>query len=352
MFIFVGLPLQFICYPIYLVLLVPYYLFFAIGRQQGVDPEKPTQTISHEELYKRAMNDKLKPGLEGPFIANEDDHCLLVHGYTYLARPDLSASLALSLMVDTVNKTLRRRFPRNSDTPVSGDCLASWVATAARLYAKKNVLPRSLIKILTDSYLKNCLGLPAWRLDYKVSSRSSNSGVNLVPDGWKGLCQPALGPQYFNTAALLLLSAKTVSRLYYIPYFLHFWLMGGPLWILFPLVHPHHRALYDSQHVTLLSVYAIAKLSKNPIYGWTMRWLARTMSPNGFHHPLFICWLADAGFATKDEKQAAYRICQSFQHFWPQYWPGRADWYEIERDRETYSVVAGAAKMLEESWEV
>ena len=342
LFFLIGLPVQAICYILW-PLLLTYYLW-SRSRLQGSFVIAPKEKWTLTDLIKFGRYDIFR---DHYFLDTPDDHAALVHGYAWVLHQEKGFH-GLKLLVDRENDTLLRRYPNNSGVPVSGDCLMGWVAHYVYRMGRHWDRPSEELRALANSYIKNCMGLPAEPLGFKVSNRSSNSGMNYTPDSWGGINQPCLGPQYFTSAALLRTAAREFGGWYWLVYFLHYWLMGGWLYSLLPAYHTHGNPLYYVQHITMLGIYAVAKDNPNPIYRWTQWWITEFMSPRGFVNPLFECYRADCGNAGQTQILSALWKCKRFKHVWPQIWPGREDWYEADNG-EHHGVVAGAAKMLLDS---
>lgn len=341
LFIPIGLPFQILVYVLH-ILAVPYFLLFARKKAWGVKPDPPEMRWSINQLHFRGLKDKLRDRF---YLDDQDPHSALIHMYMWAIRPQF-ARPALDELITHEGK-LKRRAPNDDWIPVSGDCLSSWV----RAYAEFGG-PKEKLRKLAKHYLSNCMGLYAHRLD-GVSNRSSNGGVTVIADGWPeikigdrkvGINQPCLGPQYYTSAALFLLAAKELGGYWWIVYFLHFWLMGGWLYCFFPVMYPHTMALYYVQHITLLNVSTITKLSKNPLHKLTAKYLYKFISPRAHMNPLFTCWVSH--LLTMDERKESLFNCTRIKHFWPQAFPGLAEWYDIDLNRPEFSVVAGAAKLL------
>lgn len=355
LFFVFGMPIQLLIYLLWVIVL-PYYLW-SRKKLVGDAPKVPPMKWTIKKLLQKGEVDKLRDryflwyNTDDP--GRQDDHAALVHGYAWSLRTELGYN-GIHALVDSDHHTLFRRFPINSGVPVSGDCLASWTAACMYRFSRGLSLPKDRIKTVLDSYIRNCMGLPAENLGWKVSNRSSNSGMNYAPDSWKSINQPCLGAQYFTSAGLLKLGARMFGGWYWLVYFLHYWLLGGWLWTLLPFYHTHKDHIYYAQHVTNLGVYSVAKDSKNPLYKWTQWWMTHFMSPRGFANPLFECYRADCDNASYNDVEDALEKCERFKHVWPQVWPGWIDWYREDGrwhplTGHLYGVTAGAAWMLLEA---
>jgi len=281
------------------------------------------------------------------FINHGDDHSALIHMYAWALRTGLGG-LGLKSLINPNkgNPTLDRLWPGRSYTPVSGDCLGSWICAYAYHLKHKLSVPRYELWILARSYIKNCFGLPNPHEADQVSNRSSNGGMSYTYDSWGGINQPCLGPQYFNTAGLLALASKEFGGWFTFIYYVHYWLMGGWLYSIFPFMAPHTQNIHYANHITTISVYAVATTTNNPIYRWTMWWLCKYTHPRRFLNPMWECWSADLGYSSKKDIDECIEKCLRIKHVWPQVWPGRKDWYDVDLKAPLYSPMAGTLKML------
>ena len=344
----IGLPIQMICYVLW-PLLFPYHLF-SRWKLKGDLPTDPGHKWNLNKLKETGKRDPLRDGV---FLDLTDDHAALIHGYFWALQPQ-HGKIGLANLVDLENSTLYRRYPSNTGNPVSGDCLAGWTAAMTYRLGQGMEIPKRHLKVLVNSYIKNCMGLPAQNMGWKVSNRSSNAGMNYTPDSWGGLNQPCLGAQYFTSAGLLKLACKVFGGKYWVVYFLHYWLMGGWLWTVLPFFHTHKDHIYYAQHVTMLGVYSVAKGSWNPAYRWTQWWMTAFLAPRRFINPLFECYRADCGNASLEDIEAALVKCTKFKHVWPQVWTGWINWYnEDDTDHPLtgrfFGVVGGAVQMLQQA---
>ena len=351
LFFLIGLPVQFlIVYPLW-ILLLPYFLW-ARRAIKTEAPEIPDAKWSIDDLIQKGRFDRRRLSLflyYDDTLDRQDDHACLVHKYAWTIGNIFDGYYGLWKLVDTENKTLFRRYPNNSGVPVSGDCLAGFVACATYRHSRGLDIPKRRIKIVLDSYIKNCMGLPAHTLNWKVSNRSSNSGLNYVPDSWGKINQPCVGAQYFTSAGLLRLGTRLFGGKYWLVYFLHYWLMGGWLFSIFPFYYTHKDLIYYAQHITMLGIYSVAKDSINPIYKWSQWWITKFITPNAIAHPLFECYRANCGNSSVGDIVSALDKCMRMKHVWPQEPPSTKDWYFKALSGpmgNIYGVTAGAAKML------
>ena len=341
LFIF-GLPVQLLTYAAHIFLL-PYYLFYAKKKLVGKRPIETKKRWEIKDLISRSEKDSTRNVY---YLFHPDEHTALVHMYFWIIHPELALQ-GLRGLVDTENSTLFRRMPIGGDAPISGDCIASWVCALSYRVHHGLDIPKKELRIITDSYIKHCLGLPAKNLDYRVSNRSSNGGMSYTPDSWGGINQPCFGPQYYTSAGLLALAVNQLGGRYRLYYWIHFIGLGGWLYWLVPLMHPHKAHWHYVQHITTISVYSVAVNTKNPIYKWTLWWLTKFMMPRQFLDPLLECWRADLGWSSKRDKEDCLKKCERIKRRWPQVWTGREDWYTIDKDTNHFSLVAGAAKLLQ-----
>lgn len=192
LFFVFGLPVQLLVYALH-ILAVPYYVLYARNKNLGVAP-KPVndRRWGMDQLFRMGRADPIRDHF---FLDHQDDHSALIHMYTWILRSDLGYGGLKILVEDYYEPTLRRRWPDGSATPVSGDCLGSWTCAYAYRLRHGLEVPKKELKILTDSYIRNCFGLSVVHWGNKVSNRSSNGGMSYTPDSWGGINQPCLGPQ-------------------------------------------------------------------------------------------------------------------------------------------------------------
>jgi hypothetical protein len=269
-----------------------------------------------------------------------DDHGAMTHLYLWRLRPELAIS-GMRGLVESDGR-LKRRAPQDFGNPVSGDALSAWVMSFVM-----NGGDNDQLKLVVKQYLKGCLGMPAWQIGFWPSDRSSNGGVNFVPDSSVYVCQPCGGPQYFSSAGLLLLAADRLGGIYWLIYFLHYWIMGGWLFTFVPFVGPWWNELYYVQHVTVMNVYSICLLSDNPFYKWTMRYLVKKCAPSGNFDPIFYAAAAEAGALTEEEIDLGLTGIVRIQRRWPQCSPTNPGFWSTDKDSGVLSIVACCAYMLD-----
>lgn len=345
-FFFVGLPFQAFTYTVYPFVVGYYWFFVRNKRGQKISPPNPPRW-SVDYMVEQGKQD---PTRDKCYLNNQDIHAALTHLHYWYLKPEL-AQEGLNNFVYPDNGGLRRRYPNDDWIPVSGDALSSWTCSYAMFGGDKELLRK-----LAKHYLARCMGLGSWAFDWKVSTRSSNGGLNFVIDGQPRLSnawyayinQPCLGPQYFSSAPLFLLAAKELGPMWKLWYYAHFWLMGGFLYWIAPFVGPKFDELYYLRHITVLNAYTCYKLTKNPIYKWSLRYLAVHCSAFGNLDPMFCCFAAKAGALTKDEVDTAWLASQSIKRAWPQIDPLDPSFYDQDLNQPFFSIAAAAAKMLDE----
>lgn len=244
----IGLPFQLLTYLVYPFAAIYFRLKIRLKHpNNGQDSFAKVSTQKDFETVQDPIRNTF-------YLDDDDSHTAMVHGwiwglqeYKHLAKDGLRNLI-------TTTGSLHRRIPDLHYLPVSGDCLSSWVWA---YIASGNKDPDS-VELIAKHYLKNCLGLE--HRNGKVSVRSSNSGVNFCFDGWRGLSQPAFGPQYYTSAAIFALAREEVGGLWHLVYWLHFWLMGGWLWWIAPVLHGKNDTIYYAHDVTMKNLWSLQKL--------------------------------------------------------------------------------------------
>lgn len=340
LFFFVGLPIQAILYVLY-PFLAAYFWFFVRGRHgYKITPPSPRWP-----LYLLAQLGRQDPIRDNFYLANDDAHGPLTHMYLWILRPDLARKGMENLVyldgIDVSDGCVKRRYPVDDPQPISGDALSAWVSSAQRFSISNDILRK-----VAKHYLRNCMGLGAYPLKWQVSNRSSNSGINTVADGWKGINQPAIGPQYFTSAALLMLAAKRLGGLWWTVYWAHWLLMGGWLWTLLPFIHLPNNSFYYSQQITLLNLVTLYNLTHNPIYKWSIRYIVIHCAPQGNANPMFYCWAASVGALTPEEVAKGEEGLMCIKPTWPQYEPLTQGFYDHDLNSPIFSLAGGAAKLF------
>jgi hypothetical protein len=295
MFFFVGLPIQAIVYLVYPLVAIYFHLFIKKKAWDNVGAVPfhimESKGVELEDLLK--VNPTIR---DMSFLDNDDTHCAITHSSLWgLEKYQDLADFGLKALVRE-DGAVKRRYPVDQDyLPVSGDCLASWNFA---VMSSKVFIP-SLTEKVVDHYTSNCFGLQHY--NGKVSARSSNSGVNLVFDGWKGLNFPAFGPQYYTTAATLAMGARlSTTKLkraaYTVLYYAHFLLMGGWLWWIYPIIYSKTDLLYYTHHVTALNLYTLNKLGFGvSIHNAALRHIVKDLAPAGNCNPFLYALGFDMG---------------------------------------------------------
>lgn len=338
LFFLVGVPIQAFILPLYAIFSA-YFLLFIRGRE-GSKLSLPASRWTIPELLEKGLADPVRNDF---FLDNLDNHNALVHFYFWILRPEL-APHGLKKMVYE-NGSLYRRWPNEtSDTPVSGDCLSAWVTAATKFGCDREDLRK-----VAKHYLKNCLGLGSIFHGWQVSGRSSNSGMNYIFDGWGNFNQPVLAPQYFTSAGLLCLAANRLGGVWHLIYWAHYWKLCGWMWTLIPFIHPKGNQIYYAQHITLINLYSIYKLTGNPLYKWSISFIIKGCAPAGNIHPYFYCLAADVGMLSVEDIDKALKIMTVINHSWPQHSPSSEEYFKVEENSPWFGPAAGVAKMLMEA---
>lgn len=237
-FLFIGLPIQLIIYTLYPIIYLVWMIFFykpiyhkdVPVHQQITDPN-----IGRATIYNGALLD------------NVDDHGAFSM-YGFIQKEGLEL-----LQVD--GSLIRKR---NADGTlnrwqVSGDVAVSWFF--ANELADRKASDEVVTKV-ADTYIKN-LGTLSYddTAQGYVSSRCSNFGINIALDSdFAKLSQPAAGPQYYTTAAVLA-GAYNKGLKYKVLFWAHWLLMGGWYWAWAPMVYYKETDWYYVRDITMKSLY-------------------------------------------------------------------------------------------------
>jgi hypothetical protein len=301
MFFFIGLPVQIIVYILYPFVSL-YFTFFIKKKTWEHIGAKPFRILESKGIELEDLL-KVRPTIRDmAFLDNDDTHAAITHSSLWGMEKyqDLAGFGLESLVRD--NGAIKRRYPIDQEyLPASGDCLASFNYAMVM----SNYLIPSLAEKVADHYTKNCFGMEHY--NGKVSARSSNSGVNLVFDGYKGLNFPAFGPQYYTTAATLAMGArlsttKLKRAMYSVAYYAHFVLMGGWLWWKDPILHSKTDLLYYTHHVTAMNLAVLVKLGyQKSLHQYAFRRISKDLSPHGNCNPFLYALGFDIGALNSQE---------------------------------------------------
>lgn len=238
MFLFIGLPIQFFVYAIYPVV----YLVWALVVYKPVfNKEAPDHQFN------------LPPGTgtatmhNGALLLNNDNHGAFSQ-YGFIQKEGLE-------LLQKDGSLIRRLHPDGimERDVVSGDTVVSWFF--ANELADRKVSDETL-KLVADTYIKNLgtLSYDSYGQGY-VSARCSNFGVNIALDSdFANLSQPATGPQYYTTAAVLA-SSYHLGFKYKAMFWGHWLLMGGWYWAWAPMVYPDQESWWYVRDITMKALY-------------------------------------------------------------------------------------------------
>lgn len=238
MFFFVGLPIQLLIYLIYPVLYFVWVMFF-------YKPVFSKQPAEHQF--------NLPPGTgtatiyNGALLDNADDHgAFSMYGFVQRDGLELLEFDGSMIRKRNADGTLNR-------WQVSGDVTVSWFF--ANELATQKASDETVRKV-ADSYIKN-LGTLSYddTAQGYVSGRCSNFGVNIALDSdFANLSQPALGPQYYTTAAVLA-GAYNQGLKYKVMFWAHWLLMGGWYWTWAPMIYVNETDWYYVRDITMKALY-------------------------------------------------------------------------------------------------
>jgi hypothetical protein len=235
-FIAIGLPLQLILMLFYPVIHVAWRLF--------IYKDVPIKAkASHEAVSAFAGSETI---FNGKLLKNPDDHgAFSMYGFIQ------GDGLELLQHNGNLLRRLEEDGTRNMNS-VSGDVVVAWFF--ANQLATAKVSDKVLLSVV-DNYIKNLgtLSFDSYGDGY-VSARCSNFGVNYAKDSTFLLTQPAAGPQYYTTAAVLA-SAYNKGLKYKIMFWLHWLIMGGWYWAFSPVLYPDYDSLWYVRDITMKSLY-------------------------------------------------------------------------------------------------
>ncbi len=183
----------------------------------------------------------------GALLDNADDHgAFSMYGFIQKEGLELlqtNGSLIRKLNADgTMNRWA-----------VSGDVTVAWFF-ANELADRKT--SDEVVKNVVDTYVKNLgtLSKDENGEEY-VSARCSNFGVNIAKDSdFLHLSQPATGPQYYTTAAVLA-GAYHLGFKYKALFWAHWLVMGGWYWAWAPVISPNNQTWLYTRDITMKSLY-------------------------------------------------------------------------------------------------
>lgn len=237
MFIFIGLPVQFFTYIAYPFVYLAWLVFVF---KPTVHKEQPQHEIINNPLTGRALK------FDGALLDNPDDHgAFSMYGFIQKEGLELLQKDGSLLRGIEKDGSLNR-------WAVSGDVVVSWYF--ANALAVRPVSD-AVLRNVTDTYIKNLGTLSKDEEGEYVSSRCANFGVNYAKDSeFFKLTQPATGPQYYTTAAVLAGSYHLGFK-YKAMFWAHWVVMGGWYWAWAPVLYPDQTSLWYTRDITMKSLY-------------------------------------------------------------------------------------------------
>lgn len=238
MFLFIGLPIQGMVYLLYPII----YLVWAAAIYRPIHSK---QEPTHQ--YNLPPNVGTSTIYGGALLDNADNHGALSM-YGFIQKEGLEL-----LQVD--GSLIRKRNADGSmdRSAVSGDVVVSWFF-ANELATRK--ASDDVIKSVADTYIKN-LGTLSYDevAQGYVSARCSNFGVNIAIDSdFLKLSQPAAGPQFYTTSAVLAGSYHLGFK-YKAIFWAHWFLMGGWYWAWAPMIYPDQESWWYVRDITMKALY-------------------------------------------------------------------------------------------------
>lgn len=238
LFLSVGLPFQGVVYLIYPIVYVLWLLF--VFRPVEFKEKPDHQQISDPNSGRATI-------YNGALLDNSDDHgAFSMYGFIQkegLELLQVDGNLIRKLDADG---TMNRKA-------VSGDVVVAWFFANA---LADRPASDEVIKNVADKYIKN-LGTLSYDETAQgyVSARCNNFGINEAKDSdVLGIAQPAAGPQYYTTAAVLAGSYNKGFK-YKALFWGHWLLMGGWYWAWAPVIYPDNKSLWYVRDITMKSLY-------------------------------------------------------------------------------------------------
>lgn len=238
LFILIGLPVQVLVYLLYPII-------YAVWMVVVFRPTFHKEQVQHEIIYDPNIGRATTHN--GYLLDNADDHGAFSM-YGFIQKEGLE-------LLQKDGSLIRKLNPDGSMNreAVSGDVTVAWffANTLADRKASDEV-----VKNVVDTYVKN-LGTLSYDdvAQGYVSARCSNFGVNYAEDSdLLKITQPAAGPQYYTTAAVLA-SAYHLGFKYKALFWAHWVLMGGWYWAWAPIIYPNQDTWVYARDITMKSLY-------------------------------------------------------------------------------------------------
>lgn len=245
-FIFIGYPFQILFNCIYPLL----HIVWRFREFSYIKPED-----RRLPQYSGAPISEIHSDIRDSVFCNStDDHNALEHYGLFFVHQD-KGKTGLEYLIYKDGAFLRRFFDgRHEGYRTSGDCVVTWSFAYSLL--DKAYRPVEALRAAAKHYLWN-LGAKSnmWDAAGWVSSRCNNFGLNYCPDGWKGLGQPMAGPQFWVNSAVLALASRDLGWKWKAAFWAHFWLMGGPLWVLSPQLYTRKNKLGYSRDIVMKALW-------------------------------------------------------------------------------------------------
>ena len=236
-FLIVGLPVQAAVYVLYPLV---YFLWLTLVST----PVSVKQPSSHEAVSDPTIGKATI--YNGALLDNADDHGAFSM-YGFIQKEGLE-------LLQTNGSLIRKLNPDGTMNrwAVSGDVTVAWFF-ANELADRK--ASDEVIKNVVDTYVKNLGTLSADEEGEYVSARCSNFGINYAKDSdFLHLSQPAAGPQYYTTAAVLA-GAYHLGFKYKALFWAHWLVMGGWFWAWAPIIAPNNDTWVYARDITMKSLY-------------------------------------------------------------------------------------------------
>lgn len=238
LFLTIGLSFQAAVYTIYPVVYLAWMLFV-------YKPVYSKDTPDHQ--FNTSPGAGTATIYNGALLDNADDHgAFSMYGFIQKEGLELLQENGSLIRKREADGTLNRR-------QVSGDVTVAWFF-ANELADRK--ASDDVVKSVANTYIKN-LGTLSYDETAQgyVSARCSNFGINIALDSdFLKLSQPAAGPQYYTTAAVLA-GAYNQGLKYKVLFWAHWLVMGGWYWAWAPIIYPNQDTWVYTRDITMKSLY-------------------------------------------------------------------------------------------------
>ncbi len=280
-FLFIGLPFQFLVYALYPFIHL-YWRFFVF---------KEVDVLAKAvHIHPANLDDRFYKIRDNCFHDNEDDHSAFTHFGLFIESSDFAIA-GLTKLIHEDGRFLRRFYHGVQEGwYTSGDCVANW----SFAYAVSDVRLPEVVRRAATHYLKN-LGTKSLTepVDW-VSDRCNNFGINYCPDSQVvKLGQPAAGPQFYTTSALLALAYRELGGIWKPIFWVHWLLLGGWFWCWSPMLYTKTWKGWYVRETTMKCLFTLLTVFGNRWWiRFPMRFISKKIAETENH--LFTAMMAQA----------------------------------------------------------